>query len=97
MKKALFLTNIPVPYRMDFFNELGKYVDLTVVFERTHAKTREDSWLESECKNFQGIFMKGIPVGDDCAFCPEIISMEKFCLLKIRSRCTFREDLLMVT
>lgn len=77
MKKALFLTNIPVPYRMNFFNELGKYVDLTVVFERTHAKTREDSWLESECKNFQGIFMKGIPVGDDCAFCPEIISIIK--------------------
>ena len=41
------------------------------------AKTREDSWLESECKNFQGIFMKGIPVGDDCAFCPEIISIIK--------------------
>lgn len=77
MKKTLFLTNIPVPYRMNFFNELGKYVDLTVVFERTHAKTREDSWLESKCKNFRGIFMKGIPVGDDCAFCPEIINIIK--------------------
>lgn len=75
MKKTLFLTNIPVPYRMEFFDELGKYVDLTVAFERAHAKTREDSWLESVCKNFHGVFMKGIPVGDDCAFCPEIINI----------------------
>lgn len=75
MKKVLFLTNIPVPYRMDFFNELGKYVDLTVAFERVHAKTREDSWLEGMCKNFSGIFMKGISAGDDCAFCPEVINI----------------------
>ena len=26
-----------------------------------------------------------------------VMRMEKFCLLKIRGRCTFREDLLMVT
>ena len=32
--KILWLTNIPSPYRVDFFNELGKYCELTVLFER---------------------------------------------------------------
>lgn len=41
--KVLFLTNIPVPYRIDFFNEFGKFVDLTVVFDRRNADDREDS------------------------------------------------------
>jgi len=43
--KILFTTNIPVPYRIDFFNELGKYVDLTVTFERVEAHTRNSKWL----------------------------------------------------
>ena len=30
--KLLFLTNIPSPYRVDFFSELGKSCDLTVLF-----------------------------------------------------------------
>ena len=37
LKKVLFITNIPAPYRIDFYNELGKHCELTVVFE---AKTR---------------------------------------------------------
>ena len=27
--KVLFITNIPAPYRIDFYNELGKHIDLT--------------------------------------------------------------------
>ena len=30
MKKILFISNIPTPYRNDFYNELGKITDLTV-------------------------------------------------------------------
>ena len=37
MKKILFITNIPAPYRIDFYNELGKYFDLTVLFEAKGA------------------------------------------------------------
>ena len=38
MKKVLFVTNIPSPYRVDFYNQLGKFVDLTVIFEATGAQ-----------------------------------------------------------
>ena len=45
MKKILYMTNLPVPYKIDFFNELGRNMNLTVVFERRKASDREDSWL----------------------------------------------------
>ncbi len=32
MKKVLFLTNYPSPYRVRFFDELGKLMDVTVLF-----------------------------------------------------------------
>lgn len=73
--KVLFTTNIPVPYRIDFFNELGKLVDLTVVFERSSAKTRDSQWLNSKFVNFKGLFLKGISIGDDLAICPGIINV----------------------
>ena len=42
--KVLFLANVPSPYRVDFFNELGKYCDLTVLFEKATSE-RERSIL----------------------------------------------------
>jgi len=33
MKKVIFFTTVPSPYRVDFFNEFAKYCDLEVVFE----------------------------------------------------------------
>lgn len=32
MMRVLFLTNCPSPYRVHFFDELGKYMDVTVLF-----------------------------------------------------------------
>lgn len=72
---VLFTTNIPVPYRIDFFNELGRYVNLTVVFERRNAKSRDSSWLNVKFTNFKGVFLQGLAIGDDIAFCPEIINI----------------------
>ena len=51
--KVLFITNVPSPYRVDFFNEIGKYVDLTVLFERNNAKSRNDEWMSNNFKNFK--------------------------------------------
>jgi glycosyltransferase involved in cell wall biosynthesis len=58
--KVLFLVNIPSPYRVSFFNELGKLCDLTVLFERRSSDEREESWHDYNFENFKGIFLKGI-------------------------------------
>ena len=49
MKKVLFITNYPAPYRVRFFDELGKYMDVTVLFsDRVEEKThRSAQWFES--------------------------------------------------
>lgn len=75
MEKVLYTTNIPSPYRVDFFNELGRYVDLTVAYERESANTRNSQWLSEKAVNYKAVFMKGKPIGDDTAFCPEIIPL----------------------
>lgn len=72
--KILYLTNLPSPYRMDFFNELGKECSLTVLFERKHAGDREKTWISEKVVNFKAIFLKGINVGTESAFCWEVIS-----------------------
>ncbi|NBL00956.1 MAG: hypothetical protein EOM50_23760, partial [Erysipelotrichia bacterium] len=58
--KVLYLTNIPSPYRVSFFNELGKLCDLTVLFERRSSDEREESWHDFNFENFQGVFLEGI-------------------------------------
>ena len=66
--KVLFMTNVPSPYRVDFFYELGKYCDLTVLFETNTAKSRDASWKTDEFLNFKGVFLKGIKVGEAESF-----------------------------
>ena len=38
--KVLIVFNHPAPYKVQLFNELAKLCELTVIFERTHAKDR---------------------------------------------------------
>lgn len=71
--KVLFLTQIPSPYKMDFFAGLGHYTDLTVLFERASAGNRDSEWLRKKPKNFSAVFLKGKLVGDEMAFCPNVI------------------------
>lgn len=71
--KILFTTNTPASYRVDFFNELGKYCDLTVLFETLHDKSRDQKWSSHNYKSFNAIFMKGIKKGEADAICLDII------------------------
>ncbi len=55
--KVLFITNIPSPYRIDFFNEFGKYVDLTVIFEARRVSEIAFNWNDAEAQ-FRSIYLK---------------------------------------
>ena len=59
MKKVLFLSYIPSPYRVAFFNELGKQCELTVVFEKAVNAIRDDSWKDFSFDSFAGIILQG--------------------------------------
>lgn len=58
--KVLYLVNIPSPYRVSYFNELGKLCDLTVLFERKSSNEREEAWHNYNFENFKGAFLQGI-------------------------------------
>ena len=71
--KLLFMTNVPSPYRVDFFNELGKKCELVVTFEKRNSDERGHAWDGYKFINFKGIFLKGKSINTDTAICPEII------------------------
>lgn len=48
MKKILYITNIAVPYRVRFFNELAKHCSLTVLYESSGCQQRSRAWADSE-------------------------------------------------
>lgn len=73
--KVLFLTNIPSPYRVDFFNELGKSCDLTVTFEGKNATDRDDKWKAANEYNFNAVYLKGFRVSSDKFFCIGILKI----------------------
>lgn len=74
---VLFLTNIPSPYRVSFFNELGKKCKLTVTFEGKSATDRDRLWKYEKIEHFRPVFLEGIRTGTDHFFCPEIVRMLK--------------------
>jgi len=60
MKKVLFITNYPSPYRVNFYDELGKYLDVTVLFaDRIEEKvTRDTAWYQESRGGFRMIQLK---------------------------------------
>ena len=56
--KVFILTTILGPYRIIYFNELGKYCDLTVCFEAKAEAGRDETWYDINCNNFKAIFLK---------------------------------------
>ena len=55
--KVLFYTNLPSPYRVDFFNLLGKSVELTVVF--TERRSQNVGWVQGgeHIGDFKAVFL----------------------------------------
>lgn len=70
---VLFLTNVPSPYRVLFFNELGKYCNLTVLYQRYQSSERDQKWVSSTTGNYTIKVLKGVKTGVDNAFCPSVL------------------------
>ena len=62
--KVLFTANMPAPYRVDFFNELGKLCDLTVVFERESSIVRDKMWRATGAEYYHEAYLEGIKTGE---------------------------------
>lgn len=79
MKRVLFLTNYPSPYRVHFFDELGKSLDVTVLFtdplgDITH---RNPEWFEEGKGGFTAVQLKKTMAAGEEYLCLEVISWLK--------------------
>ena len=73
MMKVLFLTNVPSPYRVRFFNELAQYCELTVLYEKERSDERDTKWIESARDGYRTVFLKGLRTAVDGAFAPGVV------------------------
>ena len=71
--KILFLTNVPSPYRVHFFNILGTKCDLTVLYQKKSSTERNNQWVAEKVNKYKSIFLRGINTGVDNALCFEVI------------------------
>mgnify|MGYP003297122686 CR=1 FL=1 len=67
--KVLWLTFIPSPYRVSFFEELSKYCDLTVLFERESSSYRNGTWDKFEFVGFRGVILNGVTIFKNDKLC----------------------------
>jgi hypothetical protein len=60
MVKVLYVTNLPAPYRIDYFTLLAQRVELTVLYERKSASNRDDKWVsQTQKRPFREIYLDG--------------------------------------
>lgn len=71
--KVLMLTNIPSPYRVEFFNELSQCCQLTVTFEGKLATDRNKNWGIENDYRFEAYFLRGLRTRSDQFFCPGVV------------------------
>ena len=77
--KVIFVWRGPSPYRVDFFNELGKYCNLTVMFEMRpqDISDKKQSWFNERFVNFDAIYLKGRRLFGRVWFCPDVFDYIK--------------------
>ena len=67
-----YLTNAPTPYKQAFWNELGKYCQLTVLLEVGHSNERDESWKTERNGNYNEIVLPHVFRRASGAFCPSV-------------------------
>lgn len=77
--RILFLTNYPSPYRVRFFDELGKRMDVTVLFaDRIEDKKhRNASWYVPSQGSFKAVQLKKTLSVKTNSLCLEVLSWLK--------------------
>ena len=74
MLKVLFITNVPAPYRVDFFSLLGQYCELTVLYELGYSTERSKDWISKAEKTYQEINLNAkIRLHHGDSFAPSIL------------------------
>lgn len=79
MKKILFLTNYASPYRVRFFDELGKTADVTVLYSDRveEIKHRESAWFEQGEGGFHPVQLRAVARLGDENLCPDVVKWLK--------------------
>lgn len=75
--KVLYLTYSPTPYRVDFFNELGKLCDLTVLYEFNNPSNRDERWQDRKAQTYKEVFLKGVKIKENFQVCLSVIKYLK--------------------
>lgn len=56
----LYLTNYHSHYRDEFFEQLGRECDLTVLFEQRSDAARDEGWFEgAEAHSYEEVYLSG--------------------------------------
>jgi len=67
-KNVLFVSNVEVPYRAEFFNQLSERVNLTVLYEREASSNRDAKWSKSVKPKYSTKFLHGIKINNEYTF-----------------------------
>ena len=59
-KKVLYISNIAVPYRTEFFNQVAQNTDLTVLYERKKSANRDEKWSRQNASKYDIKYLSGI-------------------------------------
>lgn len=68
MKSVLYISNVEVPYRNEFFNQLAQKYNLTVLYEKNKSVERNEKWAKSIEKKYKVEYLNGIHIGGDNYF-----------------------------
>ena len=79
MKKLLFLTNYAAPYRVHFFDELSKYLDVTVLYSEKaeNVRDRNAAWFEEGRGGFHPVQLNKIATAAGETLCPDVVKWLK--------------------
>ncbi len=75
MQRVLFLTNFASPYRVHFFDELSKYMDVTVLYTDDIAQVshRNPQWFEEGKGRFHPVQLKKLAAMGDENLCLDVL------------------------